>query len=83
MLECKRQAHVDSYYAATAHPWALRPALNGEATFDVVVIGGGLAGISCALNLAEKGFKVALLEASRIGFGASGRNGGQVISGFA
>lgn len=83
MLDCTRQSHVDSYYAATAHPGQHYPALAGDASFDICVVGGGLAGISCALNLAERGFKVALLEGSRIGFGASGRNGGQVISGFA
>ena len=83
MLEYARQPHVDSYYAASSHPPLECVALEGNASFDVCVVGGGLAGLSCALNLAEKGFKVALLEASRIGFGASGRNGGQVISGFA
>lgn len=83
MLECAHQPHADSYYAATANPWPLHPPLEGAARFDVCVIGGGLAGISCALNLAEKGFSVALLEGSRIGFAASGRNGGQVISGYA
>lgn len=83
MLQCAQQPQVDSYYAATAVPWAPRPQLSEDASFDVCVVGGGLAGLSTALNLAEKGFSVALLEASSIGFGASGRNGGQVISGFA
>ncbi|MBV8047951.1 MAG: FAD-binding oxidoreductase [Paludibacterium sp.] len=83
MLQCARQPHVDSYYAATATPWVTRPPLDGDARFDVCVIGGGLAGVSTALNLAERGFKVGLLEGSQIGFAASGRNGGQVISGFA
>lgn len=83
MLDCFRQPHAESYYAATARPWHPRPALEGVVSCDVGVIGGGLAGLSAALNLAEKGFKVALLEASGIGFAASGRNGGQVISGFA
>jgi gamma-glutamylputrescine oxidase len=82
MLDCAQQPHVNSYYVATAADWPLHPALQSDASFDVCVVGGGLAGLSTALNLAEKGFKVALLEASRIGFGASGRNGGQVISGF-
>ncbi|TDR79903.1 NAD(P)/FAD-dependent oxidoreductase [Paludibacterium purpuratum] len=83
MLQCARQPHVASYYAATATPRQPRPALDGDAHFDVCVVGGGLAGLSTALNLAECGFKVGLLEASSIGFAASGRNGGQVISGFA
>jgi len=82
MLNCVQQPHVASYYAASAIDWPLHAPLDGDATFDVCVVGGGLAGLSSALNLAEKGFKVALLEASQIGFGASGRNGGQVISGF-
>jgi gamma-glutamylputrescine oxidase len=83
MLNCAQQSHVDSYYSVTANDWPLHPPLDGSARFDVCVIGGGLAGLSCALNLAERGFKVALLEGSRIGFAASGRNGGQVISGYA
>ncbi|BEV71498.1 MULTISPECIES: FAD-binding oxidoreductase [unclassified Paludibacterium] len=83
MLNYARQPHAHSYYAATATPWTLRPALDGNAQYDVCVIGGGLAGLSTALNLAERGFSVGLLEGSQIGFAASGRNGGQVISGFA
>jgi gamma-glutamylputrescine oxidase len=75
--------HIDSYYAATAHPWPAHPALEGEAVADVCVIGGGLSGISTALHLAERGYSVVLLEARRVAWGASGRNGGQFIFGFA
>jgi gamma-glutamylputrescine oxidase len=50
---------------------------------DVVVVGGGFAGLSAALELAQKGLTVVLLEADRIGSGASGRNGGQAIVGYA
>ena len=58
--------HVSSYYAATANPWSVNAPLQGEITADVCVIGGGLSGCSTALHLAERGYKVALLEARRI-----------------
>lgn len=70
-----------SWYAATAMPAPHRRPLAGVATADVCVIGGGYTGLSAALHLAEAGFSVILLEAGRIGNGASGRNGGQVGSG--
>jgi gamma-glutamylputrescine oxidase len=72
-----------SYYAHSAVPAPERPALAGEIETDVCVIGGGIAGCSTALHLAERGYRVALLEAQRIGYGASGRSGGQAIAGFA
>lgn len=71
-----------SYYAATANPFAPAPKLEGEAHADVVVIGGGFTGLHTALNAAERGFSVILLEAGRVGWGASGRNGGQMIPGW-
>ncbi len=71
-----------SYYAVTANPFAPAPKLEGEARADVVVIGGGYTGLHAALNAAERGFSVILLEAGRIGWGASGRNGGQIIPGW-
>ncbi|MCD4486990.1 FAD-binding oxidoreductase [Chromobacterium vaccinii] len=83
MLRFAHQPHPPSYYAATAHAWDPQPPLRGEASCDVCVVGGGLAGLSAALNLREKGFSVLLLEGSHVGFGASGRNGGQVIAGYA
>ncbi|KAJ54162.1 oxidoreductase [Actibacterium mucosum KCTC 23349] len=70
-----------SWYAATAKPLPPFPSLKGNATTDVAVIGGGFTGLSAALHLAEAGVHVTLLEAQRVGFGASGRNGGQVGSG--
>jgi gamma-glutamylputrescine oxidase len=73
--------HPDSYYVATANASADHPQLAGSAYADVCVIGGGFTGVSAALHLAERGYDVVLLEAARIGAGASGRNGGQVISG--
>jgi gamma-glutamylputrescine oxidase len=73
--------HPGSYYAATANATAEHPQLAGSAYADVCVIGGGFTGVSTALHLGERGYDVVLLEAARIGAGASGRNGGQVISG--
>ena len=70
-----------SYYAATATQMAAFPALQGATRADVCVVGGGYTGLSAALHLAERGFDVVLCEAHRMGFGASGRNGGQVGSG--
>ncbi|EEW25447.1 NAD(P)/FAD-dependent oxidoreductase [Rhodobacter ferrooxidans] len=70
-----------SYYAATAAPLAPFAPLLGEVRADVCVVGGGYTGLSAALHLAQAGLRVVLLEAHRIGFGASGRNGGQVGSG--
>lgn len=70
-----------SYYAATATPLAPFGMLKGQRRADVCVVGGGYTGLSAALHLAEAGLDVVLLEAHRMGFGASGRNGGQVGSG--
>lgn len=71
-----------SYYVATANPFASAPPLEGETRADVVVIGGGYTGLHAALNAVERGYSVVLLEAGRIGWGASGRNGGQMIPGW-
>jgi gamma-glutamylputrescine oxidase len=74
--------HIDSYYAATAIGAPDCPALAGAVDADVCVVGAGYTGLSAALNLAERGYSVTVLEAQRIGWGASGRNGGQIGSGF-
>jgi gamma-glutamylputrescine oxidase len=73
--------YPDSYYAATAVGVRDYPVLDHERQADVCVIGGGFTGLSAALNLAERGLDVVLLEAERIGFGASGRCGGLIGSG--
>ncbi len=73
--------YPDSYYAATAVGVRDYPVLDDDRQADVCVIGGGFTGLSAALNLAERGLNVVLLEAERIGFGASGRCGGLVGSG--
>jgi gamma-glutamylputrescine oxidase len=75
--------HEPSYYAATANPAPERPRLSGARGADVCVIGGGFTGCSAALELAERGYDVVLLEAERVGWGASGRSGGQIVSAFA
>jgi len=74
--------HAASYYAATARSSAPYPALQEQLSADVCVVGGGLTGVNTALELAERGLSVILLEARRIGWGASGRNGGQLIRGI-
>lgn len=73
--------YPDSWYAATATPTPRHPALEGTVQADVCIVGGGFTGASAALHLAQRGVRVVLLEAHRIGFGASGRNGGQLGSG--
>ena len=72
-----------SYYSATAHAAPTRPALEGTVDCDVCVVGGGIAGCSTALHLAERGYKVVLLEGHRVGWGASGRSGAQALFGVA
>ena len=74
--------HTDSYYAATANPAPHRPPLRGDLTADVCVVGAGFTGLSTALHLAEKGYRVVVLEGARVSWGASGRNGGQLVNGF-
>ena len=71
-----------SYYAATANEWRERGDMEGDHACDVAVIGGGFTGLAAALACAERGFSVILVEAETIGFGASGRNGGQLIPGL-
>jgi gamma-glutamylputrescine oxidase len=77
------ESYVDSYYAASAHAAPAWPALEGALECDVCVIGGGIAGCSSALHLAEHGLSVVLLEEHRVGWGASGRSGAQAIQGVA
>lgn len=77
------QPHTGSYYAATVDDVTDFAALVGEKRADVCVIGAGFTGISTALTLAERGYDVHVLEANRVGWGASGRNGGQMIGGIA
>ncbi|MGI9169181.1 MAG: NAD(P)/FAD-dependent oxidoreductase [Caulobacteraceae bacterium] len=71
-----------SYYVATAHPAPDYPSLTGEIEADLVVVGGGCKGLSAALHAAERGLSVVVLEGGKVGWGASGRNGGQIIPGL-
>lgn len=74
--------HTGSYYAATANQKSTYPKLETDIKSDVIVVGGGFSGVNTCLELSEKGYSVVLLEAHRIAWGASGRNGGQVIGGI-
>jgi glycine/D-amino acid oxidase-like deaminating enzyme len=78
----QKQEHTGSYYAATANEITDYPALEGATSADVCVVGAGFTGVAAALTLAERGYSVALLEGNRVGWGASGRNGGQLINGI-
>lgn len=77
------QQHTDSYYAASVGDETDFAPLKGEHSADVCVIGAGFTGISTALHLTERGYNVHVVEANKVGWGASGRNGGQIISGIA
>jgi gamma-glutamylputrescine oxidase len=83
LLATDQELTRNSYYAATAVREQAFPALQGVTTCDVAVVGGGLAGLSAALELRQRGLDVVLLEAQQVGYGASGRNGGQAIHGLA
>lgn len=74
--------HINSYYAATRNRITDYPTLKGRVDCDVCIVGGGFTGLSSAIHLAKRGYKVVLLESARIGWGASGRNGGQAIVGY-
>ena len=76
-------AYPDTYYKRTMADQTARPALSGTVECDAVIVGGGLAGLSAALQLARAGKSVTVLEAESVGFGASGRNGGFVSPGYA
>ncbi|WP_237045313.1 NAD(P)/FAD-dependent oxidoreductase [Aquipseudomonas alcaligenes] len=75
-------SYPQSYYAASANPVPQRAALQGETETDVCIIGAGYTGLSTALFLQENGFKVSIVEAAKVGFGASGRNGGQIVNSY-
>ena len=74
--------HAPSWYADSASAFASLPRLQGDERADVVILGAGLTGLSAAIELAERGYSVIVLEAHRVGWGASGRSGGQIIFGY-
>ena len=78
----QKQEHTNSYYAASVNETTNYPVLEGAQSADICVVGAGFTGVSTALALAERGYSVALVEANRVGWGASGRNGGQIINGI-
>lgn len=83
MLEInQKQEHTGSYYAASVNEHTSYPVLEGGHSADICVVGAGFTGVATALTLAERGYSVALIEANRVGWGASGRNGGQLINGI-
>lgn len=82
-LDTDRDLALQSYYDVTVEREAPRAALEGDIECDVAIVGGGLAGLSAAIELADRGHRVVLLEARRLGWGASGRNGGQALAGLA
>ena len=82
-LDTDRNLARHSYYDATVQRPAAAPALAADIECDVAIVGGGLAGLSAAIELADRGYQVVLLEAKQVGWGASGRNGGQALAGLA
>jgi glycine/D-amino acid oxidase-like deaminating enzyme len=72
------EPRCQAYYTATINNESNYPTLHGDVEVDVAIIGGGFTGINTSLELAEKGFKVAVIEANKVAWGATGRNGGQV-----
>jgi gamma-glutamylputrescine oxidase len=74
--------HAGTWYAASANDRRVRETLTEALSADICVIGAGFTGISAALELSERGYSVVVVEAERIGFGASGRNGGQIVNGY-
>jgi len=83
LLNSDTQLNQKSYYEASVQREPALPALQGALHADVVVVGAGFAGLSAAIELAQRGYQVVVLEADRVCSGASGRNGGQAIVGYA
>src|SRR6202034_4293090 len=77
-----RLLQAATWYEASAQPAPSHPMLAGDITCDVAILGGGYTGLMAALSLAERGYDVVVVDAGRIGSGASGRNGGQIVTGY-
>ena len=78
----KPSNHTGSYYAASINKETNYPELQGDHNADICIIGAGFSGVSAGLHLSELGYKVIIIEANKVGWGASGRNGGEIIGGF-
>lgn len=74
--------HTDSFYANSVPNMPTYPQLQDNIEVDICVVGAGFSGLSSALHLAKKGFRVAVLESAKVGFGATGRNGGQIVNSY-
>lgn len=81
-MKIQPEQHTNSYYAATTETSTDYPKLKGHQNTDICIVGAGFSGISTGLHLSELGYKVTLVEANKVGWGASGRNGGEIIGGF-
>ena len=77
-----KSTDAPSYYTATATTAPKHNRLEGEVAADVCIVGAGYTGLSAAIELAAAGYRTVVLEAETVGYGASGRNGGQVCTGF-
>ena len=73
--------YPESWYSATTQHLNVFPSLKGSRKYDICIVGAGYTGLSAALHLSKLGYSVAVLDAHRVGFGASGRNGGQLGTG--
>ena len=82
LLDSDTQLNQRSYYEASVQREAAAPPLQGHISADVLVVGAGYAGLSAAIELAQRGYQVVVLEADRVCAGASGRNGGQALAGL-
>ena len=81
-MKIQPEQHTNSYYAATTETSTDYPKLKGHQNTDICIVGAGFSGISTGLHLSELGYKVTLVEANKVGWGASGRNGGEIIGCF-
>lgn len=82
LMQSNAVEHVDSYYAASALPQPYRAPLFGSVSADVCIVGAGYTGLNAGLALARRGYSVVVLEGARVGWGASGRNGGQIVHSY-
>lgn len=80
--QTRDEALIGSYYELTAHAAPARPALAADIEPDICIVGAGFTGLSAGLELAERGHAAMIIDAGKVGWGASGRNGGQLVNGL-